>query len=120
MRKSPRRLGDRVYRWLLVVYPAEFRRRYGHDMVEMFRDARRDSPPGPWSAAKRWTKACRDLVANAAIMRFGDRRSRRPGSPAAARSAGHMESLVSDVRYALRTLWRSKGFAAVAGPSPSH
>jgi putative ABC transport system permease protein len=115
-------MGDRVYRWLLGLYPAEFRRRYGHDMVEMFRDARGDCPPGTWSSVKRWTKTCRDLLVSAAVMRFGGERarSRRPGSVSAARILSSttrstiMESLVSDVRYAFRTLWKSKGFATVA------
>jgi putative ABC transport system permease protein len=115
-------MGDRVYRWLLGLYPAEFRRRYGPDMVEMFRDARGDCPPGTWSSVKRWTKTCRDLLVSAAVMRFGGERarSRRPGSVSAARILSSttrstiMESLVSDVRYAFRTLWKSKGFATVA------
>jgi len=41
---------ERVYEWLLVVYPAAYRREYGPLMLQLFRDLRRDT----WRRGKRW------------------------------------------------------------------
>ena len=61
---------DRIYAWMLVLYPRRFRRQYGLDMVEMFRDARIDRAGTGRSTFKLWVKTIRDLVLNAAIMRM--------------------------------------------------
>ena len=44
---------ERVYEWLLVVYPAAYRREYGPLMLQLFRDLRRDT----WRRGKRWDQA---------------------------------------------------------------
>jgi hypothetical protein len=46
-------ISSRLYGLLLFVYPAEFRREFGHDMLQVFRDSYRDearagSLPGFW------------------------------------------------------------------------
>ena len=120
----PRDLAERLYRWALVVYPAVFRRQYGPDMVEMFRDARRARVRTGSSALGLWAKTMRDLVANAAMMRLAS--WRKPLTPtntvlATLSTTGFhstrsrlMGSLIQDGRFALRTLWKNRGFTAVA------
>ena len=60
---------DSIYAWMLVLYPRRFRRQYGLDMVEMFRDARIDRARTGRSTFNLWVKTIRDLVLNASIMR---------------------------------------------------
>ena len=38
---------ERVYQLLLWLYPSDYRREYGADMMQLFRDLRRDPPPAP-------------------------------------------------------------------------
>ena len=40
--------GERLYRRLLRLYPAEFRRRYGAAMLDFYRERRRAAGPGIW------------------------------------------------------------------------
>ena len=54
-------LSERVYRWLLVVYPREHRREYGELMVQLFRDRmRRDG--GGFRGLVVWMQMIFDLV----------------------------------------------------------
>jgi len=53
MRKSHINTASRLYDWLLRAYPPEFRREFGHEMVQVFRDCYRSeernrSLPGFW------------------------------------------------------------------------
>ena len=45
-RLPPLNVGERFYRALLHLYPRRFRRTFGQDLVETFRDARRDDRLG--------------------------------------------------------------------------
>ncbi len=108
---------DRIYTWMLVLYPRRFRRQYGLDMVEMFRDARIDRARSGRSTFNLWVKTIRDLVLNASIMRMAPLMKRLRGvgrnrhshvgnrSPFDARIM--MEAMRLDIRYALRTLWKA-------------
>lgn len=122
--RGSRPLAERLYGWLLRAYPARFRRRYGAEMIEMFRDARREAPRDIWSRCRQWAKSSRDLLANALAMRLAALSRRlapagqaalggRPHSRSSKRRVA-MASVLQDVRFALRTLRKSKGYAAVA------
>ena len=59
--------GDRGYRAIMALYPAEFRRRFGTEMVQLFQDTLRDAhasgtPAGPLLA---WIRILADVVATA-------------------------------------------------------
>jgi putative ABC transport system permease protein len=83
----------RVYKWLLHLYPRSFRLEYGPEMCAILA-RRRSAASGRTGAASVWLGAAADVVVNALRV--------------------HWELLVQDVRYALRTLARARGFAATA------
>ena len=45
MSESKLRWMNRIFRLLLLAYPADFRRQYGREMAQVFRDAARDGAP---------------------------------------------------------------------------
>jgi hypothetical protein len=57
-------LSERAYRALLILYPANFRRDYGHHMTQVFRDTCRDTyrQEGAWGLAFWWGAALFDLL----------------------------------------------------------
>jgi len=59
---------ERVYRGLLRLYPAEFRARFGDEMVQLFGDQLRDARTGRASSgpAGTWLRTLGDLAATAA------------------------------------------------------
>jgi hypothetical protein len=59
--------GERVYRGLLALYPAEFRRRFGEDMVQLFHDRLRDARAGraPWRGLVAWLALVADVAVTA-------------------------------------------------------
>jgi putative ABC transport system permease protein len=95
--------GDvRVYRALLRLFPGDFRRRFGAEMLELF-DARLRSAAGAGRLVRFWTRTLLDLT-----LALG-REYRR----AAATAAWPPWRLASaDVRDALRVLRRSPGTTA--------
>lgn len=62
---------ERVYRWLLRLYPAEFRARFSDEMVQLFGDQLRDSRTGgaPAGAGRTWLRTLGDLAVTAATER---------------------------------------------------
>jgi putative ABC transport system permease protein len=76
----------RLYRWLLRLYPESFRAEYGHELTSTFEDSTRGR-----SGAATAVAAMRDVVPNAFLA--------------------HGRILLQDLRYALRTLNRARGFA---------
>ncbi len=116
-----------LYRFLLLAYPAEFRRAYGRDATELFRDLHGDAhATGGLAAVLRlWKSSATQVLAfgirerwesvgspgrrllrgRATGGRAPKRRDRR-GSP-----AGSTERLVQDIRYAARSLSKRPGFA---------
>lgn len=83
----------RVYRALLHLYPASFRATYGAEMAALF--ARRlTGAPDATTAALVWLEAAADIARNAPAL--------------------HWEMLRQDVRDAVRSLSRARGFAITA------
>jgi len=80
----------RLYRLLLHLYPASFRREYGDELRRLHTLRRREASP----FSLFWPDQVRDVVANAARL--------------------HWDLLQQDLRYAQRTLRRAPGFAVTA------
>jgi len=119
------RLSERVYRLLIYAYPAAFRRRYRDDLIAFFR-AHRDDPSYAdrttgW--ARFWTNTLWDL-SKAALHermvtlgrfvglgteqdRLYQRQTRRH------RELPAMETIVQDLRYAIRSFVRNPGFTLI-------
>jgi putative ABC transport system permease protein len=76
----------RLYRFLLRLYPESFRAEYGHELTSTFEDSTRGRSDTASAVA-----AVRDVVPNAFLV--------------------HGRILLQDLRYALRTLNRARGFA---------
>ena len=68
-RLPPLNDGERLYRALLHLYPARFRRAFGQELVEAFRDQRRDARGRDQRASAFWAGVLRDLVTQAAAER---------------------------------------------------
>jgi len=60
---------ERVYRGFLRLYPAEFRHRFGEEMVQLFRDKLRDARSGraSWGAIHAWTRLLIDVAVTAPV-----------------------------------------------------
>jgi len=65
----PARVGERVYRGILRLYPADFRDRFGEEMVQLFNDKLRDARTGraPVGSAGAWLGMLGDVAATAAL-----------------------------------------------------
>jgi hypothetical protein len=63
---------ERVYRGILRLYPVEFRRRFGEDMVQLFHDRIRDARSGraPGGAVVAWIGLLGDAVVTASHERL--------------------------------------------------
>ena len=59
---------QRVYRWLLRLYPADFRSRFSDEMVQLFGDQLRDARRGdaPAGTVRTWVRTLGDLAVTAA------------------------------------------------------
>jgi predicted permease len=82
-----------MYRWLLHLYPASFRREYAAEMVAVFAHERRDVRT-PLGLAALWMRAIADTCVNAAVV--------------------HGDILAQDLRFAVRSLLRAPAFALTA------
>jgi predicted permease len=83
----------RLYRLFLHLYPAAFRADYGEEMAAIFRARRRDAR-GRLARAVLWFEAFHEVIMNAPAV--------------------HWDLLKQDLRYTLRTLRRTPGFALTA------
>lgn len=76
--RRPRLSSDRLYRMLLVAYPAAFRHEYGDDLTQAFRDMVRDARQTRDRSAvlQVWLQTVIDLVTTAARQRFENLQTR--------------------------------------------
>ncbi|HEX6480521.1 MAG TPA: DUF1835 domain-containing protein [Ktedonobacteraceae bacterium] len=60
-------LSERLYRRLLLVYPARFRRQFGSQMTQLFLDCCRAAyeKSGAWGVVRLWLPTLADLITNA-------------------------------------------------------
>lgn len=67
-----------VYRWLLGLYPADFRREYGAEMTQLFRDQCSDAyrKAGVGGLLRLWAASLGDVLHNASDERSGQHLSR--------------------------------------------
>jgi len=121
-------LAERIYGWLLHLYPREFRERFGDDMRDLFRDRRRTIARGTRANAAAgadarararahaafWMRICVDLARHATAERIELLRPTRRVSWPASRKDRLMMSLASDLRYATRSLRRQPAFTVIA------
>ncbi len=97
------RRGERFYRLLIRLYPAEFRARYGRAMLDFHRDRLADARAAGESSWKLWTSTSIDVISSALVERARHFSSREET----------MTTLRQDVGYAIRGLIRRPGFTAV-------
>jgi hypothetical protein len=69
--------GERLYRGVLALYPTEFRRRFGDEMVQLYRDRLRDAHAGnsSWGVPVAWAGLLADVVLTAPGEHLGRNRT---------------------------------------------
>jgi putative ABC transport system permease protein len=96
---------DRLYRLLLYALPADLRREFGPDMAQLFRDQCDALAGRPLERAGYVLSAAGDLMAQGVAARLPGRRLAAVADRPSARSFA-MSTVRSDVRHAVRLLWR--------------
>ncbi len=111
------RFRSRLGRILLRVLPADFRFRYGDDVVEYFRERSREirSRSGWTGVLAFWLRGSADVVRSAVADRLETRNGRRanPSVPTS-NKPNPMNTLLQDATFALRTMRRAPAFTLVA------
>ena len=110
---NPPRLADTAYRALLRLYPAAFRRRFGPQMQQAFRDRYRAVAVAGWRKRSGFLfGAFADVVRSAALERAAGRQRHDPQYE---RPSMFWQSLAVDFHHAWRVFTRSpKGTMALA------
>ncbi len=109
----------------LSLFPRAFRQLYGAEMAEVFAERYHDvrERRGRWGAVLLFGRTLRDIIASATLehaRRVG--RGRKPAAamnlpthPTRYRASNDMaNSLITDTKYAVRSLWKKPGFSTVA------
>jgi len=114
-RLPPLNLGERLYRALLALYPPRFRRAFALDLVETFRDQRRDARRIGMPATAFWMATVHDVVVHAfgewtttawRILRPANGSDRDDSAMSALSQALHF----AELRFAARRLMRVPSF----------
>jgi macrolide transport system ATP-binding/permease protein len=117
------RIGERLYRFLLYLYPREFRQRYGAAMLDLFsaRQERAHDTGGPLAGLRFWTEIFHDLITTSVGERleawgFHRRVTAQPtiASDLISRKGGSVESLLLDTKQSIRRLAQTPGFTLTA------
>ena len=97
----------RLYEALLRLYPAEFRRRFGSDLADLFSDKYRvASSRGTLALTVFWFRILRDALTTAVAERVSPSQVSPERGPL-------MEGVFNDVRYAVRMIARRPALSAI-------
>jgi putative ABC transport system permease protein len=107
--------GRPAYRWLLALLPRAVRQAAAPDLEAMAaacvtREQARFGRPGVWFA---WIRLASDVIVAAAAIRFASPSPPDPHAPKRGALEATMDMLRNDLTFALRTLRRQPGFAAI-------
>ncbi len=107
-------LADRVYRLLLLAFPARVRREFGDDMLALFREHRGAARGSRWSEARLWLAAVTDVLVHgtaerAAVLSGWRRGGERQAAPAGIRDV--RRHAASFARHPARSLAEVLGVA---------
>ena len=110
--------GERLYRWLLHLYPRQFRERYSGDMLAFYRERVQRDATSRARLGAMWARVLPDLLASACAERVTSATIRNRASAAARASVPlpseePMSILHQDVRFALRGMAHRPGFTVV-------
>lgn len=110
---------ERLYRALLVAYPADFRRRFGTEAAQTFRELHRDERArgGVGAVVRLWPRTVLEVIVNGMTERWETRRGRRrdrrvaltAGSPGG--RVRWVAGFTQDLRYAVRTLSKQPAYS---------
>ena len=110
----PLNAGERLYRALLYIYPARFRRAFKQELIETFRDERRSSMQSGVSPEAFWLATLRDVVIHGTAERLaGSARLFRRGEDDEDTLMSALSSSLrfDELRVAFRRLRRAPTFA---------
>jgi predicted permease len=110
--------GERLYRWLLRLYPRRFRDRYSSDMLAFYRERIQHDAPSRARFAAIWARLLPDLLLSACAERVtvasvGGRFVAQQTQTATLPPEEPMSILQQDVRFAFRGMMHRPGFTAV-------
>ena len=91
---TPRLRSGQALPWLLRLLPLETREAHGAEMAQVLRDSLSEVPRDPGARLRFWVAALTDILRVA--------------------PAQHLEILMRDIRYAIRTFLRAPAFSAAA------
>ena len=101
----------RIYRLLLLLFPRSWRARHGAEMealfVEMWKDCRWGGSTWAKGKVSFWVRAVSDTTNNAFRVRFPAKAQEGRLRTSLPRTRNLMETLVTDVRMAIRSIRRS-------------
>lgn len=114
-RLPPLNAGERLYRACLHCYPASFRRAFAQDLIESFRDERRDAAHNAITATAFWLETLHDVVTQGLAERVATAArllTSRQSAEDSSMSALPQALSATELRIAMRRLRRAPGFVA--------